>query len=394
MARKPITSFLTAIATVAMSAYALCCLPLVFLAGLLLAYGETAQGRLFAGSVLIGLPSSVLLWVAWRRGWRRAIGTAAALGGLAVLLLAIDFGLTPDGQPLPGAPVRSCFTGATVYRRASLANLVPEMDQLILASYVMPFLDSLMDEPNTQELRGQIRQVYGEMRQAPEFECLGSVLGQTYADLFLGQRPVGHFYEYIPRSAGRQRLPTVIFLHGSLGNFKGYLWVWKRLADEYGFAIVAPTFGSGNWDQPGGEDAIEQARRYCASHPRLDPARLYLAGLSNGGRGVCLGARRAPNAYRGLIFISPVMDTDLLLTDSFLAAWKGKPLLILHGTADNRIPAYCIREAAALLEHAGLRVETHFFEGQTHFLLFTIRGQVCGRIGEWLKADYGAQPQR
>ena len=173
---------------------------------------------------------------------------AAVFGGLALLLLGIDYALTPDGRPLPGSGVQSCFGGATVYRRASMANLVPEMDQLILATYVVPAMDRLMDEPNTLELRGQVRAVYGEMRHCPEFECLGSVLGLTYLDLFLGDRPVGHYYEYLPAVAAQGRVPVVIFLHGSLGNFRGYLWVWKRIADEYGVAVVAPSFGTGNWD--------------------------------------------------------------------------------------------------------------------------------------------------
>ena len=375
------------IVSVAAALYLVGAVIIYVLAGLLLAHGATCQGRLFAVAVLLGLPAPVLLWFATYLQRKRAIITVAlALGAGALLLLGIDYGLTPDGRPLPGSAVRSCFTGPTAYRRASLANLVPEMDQLILATYVVPALDPLMDKANTTELRGQVREIYGEMRRAPEFECLGSVLNLTYRDLFLGCRPSGHFYEYIPKTTAQRRLPVVLFLHGSLGNFRGYLWVWKRMADEYGFAIVAPTFGAGNWDEPGGEEAIEQARRYCAAHPVLDPARIYLAGLSNGGRGVGLGARRAPQAYRGLIFISPVLDEDVLLADPFVAAWKDKPILILHGTADNRIPVSYISGAAHLIAKRGLRLEYEPYDGQTHFLFFTSRDKVRTKIGKWLTA--------
>jgi predicted peptidase len=150
---------------------------------------------------------------------------------------------------------------------------------------------------------------------------------------------------------------------------------------------VAPTFGAGNWDEPGGEDAIELARRYCASHPAMDPSRIYLAGLSNGGRGVCLGARHSPDAYRGLIFISPVLDPEALLADRFVAAWKDKPILVLHGAADNRIPVSRIREAVALIERRGLRLEFQAYDGQTHFLFFTIRDRVRDKIGNWLRSN-------
>lgn len=373
------------IASLVMALYLIGTVPIAVLAGLLLVHAATGPGRLFAGAVLLALPLPVVLWGAtYLKRSRGAVKVAAAVAVLVLLLLAIDYGLTPDGRPLAGAPVRSCFSGTAVYRRASMANLVPEIDQLLLATYVVPALDPLMDRANTQEVREQVRMVYGEMRRAPEFECLGSVLNLTYRDLFLNDRAVGHFYEYIPPSATPERLPVVLFLHGSLGNFRGYLWVWKSLADHYGFAVVAPSFGAGNWDEPGGEAVIEQARRYCASHPRMDPSRIYLAGLSNGGRGACLGARRAPDAYRGLIFLSPVLDTDTLMTPSFVAAWKDKPILILHGTADNRIPVPYVSAAAAALSQAGLQVESQFYDGQTHFLFFSSRAQVGERLGTWL----------
>ena len=173
--------------------------PISVLAALLLAHGETVQGRLFAVAVMTGLPAPVLLWVAsYLRRKRRLLSAAVILVGLSLLLLGIDYVLTPDGLPWPGSPARSCFAGTASYQRASPANLVPEMDQLILATYVIPSLDPLMDEPNTTELRGQVRGIYREMRRAPEFECLGSVLNQAYGELFLGVRPVGHFYEYTP----------------------------------------------------------------------------------------------------------------------------------------------------------------------------------------------------
>jgi pimeloyl-ACP methyl ester carboxylesterase len=371
--------------SLAMALYIILAITPFILAGLLLVHGETCQGRLFASAVIAGLLAPVALWfAAYRKRKRGTLTASACLGGLALLLLGINYLLTSDGQPLADSSAKSYFTGATAYRRASMANLVPEMDQLLLGTYVIPGLDSLMDKPNTLELRTQVREVYGEMRRSAEFECLGSVMNHAYRDIFLRDPVIGHFYEYIPKGASRERMPVVIFLHGSLGNFRGYLWVWKRIADTHGFAIVAPTFGAGNWDASGGEAAIEQARQYCVSNPRLDPSRIFLAGLSNGGRGVCLGARRSPNAYRGLILISPVLDTEVLLKSSFVQAWKDKPILVLHGTADNRIPVRYIRGAIALMSGAGMRVDDQIYDGQTHFLFFTMRTQVQDRIGNWL----------
>lgn len=368
--------------------YIILAVPALALAGMLLMHAETSPGRLFAGGVLTGVPIPVMLWFAsYLRRRRGVLRVAAWLGFVALLLLGADYTLTPNGRPMPGSPARSIFTGTASYHRASIANLVPEFDQLVLGARLVPALDRLMDPANATELQTQVRKVYGEMLRSPEFECLGSAMNLTYRDLLLGDRPTGHLYEYIPKSDSSAPLPVILFLHGSLGNFRGYLWVWKRIADEHGFAIVAPTFGTGNWDAPGGDVAIERARLYCSAHPKLDPSRIYLAGLSNGGRGVCLGAGQTPDAWRGLVLISPVVDTRLLLTDAFKRRWAGKPILVLHGTADNRIPVGYIDRAVETIKGLSPRIEYERFDRQTHFLFFTIRRQVQDRIGIWLSTS-------
>lgn len=374
--------------SLAMCLFVIGSVPLFVLAGMLLVHAETCQGRLFAIAVILGLASPVLLWVVtYLKRKRFALIVALTPGILALVLLGIDYSITASGKSLPDSCIRSCFTGTTSYGRASMANLVPEIDQLVLGTYVMSHLDRLMDQPSTLELREQTLSVYGEMRQAPDFECLGSVMNLCYRDLFLGDRPIGHFYEYVPTTSTKERLPVILFLHGSLGNFKGYLWVWKHLADKLGYAIVAPTFGAGNWNVDGGVDAIERARQYCVSNPRFDPSRIYLAGLSNGGIGVSLGATRSPNSYRGLIYISPVLDPDVLQTNEFRTTWKDKPILVIHGDSDNRIGINYVSRTVGTLEKNGLHVEHEFYPGQTHFLFFTIREKVLARIAEWLSTN-------
>ena len=232
-----------------------------------------------------------------------------------------------------------------------------------------------------------MREVYGEMRGDPDFERLGSVLDQSYRDILFDRRDVGHFYEYVPEAPAGKRVPVVVFLHGSLGNFRGYLWVWKAVADRHGVAVVAPTFGAGRWDRPGGEEAIERVLRRCVADPRMDPSRIYLAGLSNGGLGVCRAAGRRPEAWRGLILVSPVVDERALFTDGFRAACGGKPVLILHGADDDRVPVRCIRDAAEAMRLRGMRVECDVLEGRTHFLFFSDREAVEERIGPWLERN-------
>lgn len=376
-----------------MAIYLLGVVPGLFLALTLMVHATTWRGRLFATGVLLAIPVPVLVWVACYLERKRGLLRAAwVLAVASICLLAIDYRISPDNPQLHGTGIRSIRNEATRFHRASPANLVPEIDQLILGTYVMPSLDRLMDKANTEELRSGVLDVYGEMRQSSDFERLGSALGYTYGDLSLRQRPVGHMYEYIPERPASQKLPVVIFLHGSLGNFRGYMWVWKKIADAQGVAIVAPTFGAGNWDAPGGVAALENARRYCLSNPRFDPARIFLAGLSNGGRGTCMEVQSAPDCYRGLIFISPVLYPQPWESQSFRDAWKSKRVLVLHGSKDNRIPAAYVSSSVAGMRSAGLPVTYRLYEGQTHFLFFTLRTEVQDLIGEWLSETATGTP--
>jgi hypothetical protein len=138
-----------------MALFIIASVPLLVMAVLLLIHGETWAGHLFAVAVIMGLPAIVIVWISsFLKHKRTALMVAVIMGGIAICLLCIDYTLTPKGLPLPGSAVHSCFKGMHTYHRASLANLVPEMDQLILSTYVIPALDPLMDQRNTTEIRG------------------------------------------------------------------------------------------------------------------------------------------------------------------------------------------------------------------------------------------------
>jgi len=320
--------------------YIVLAMPAVTLAVLLVTGGETTHGRIFGLACILAFPAPVLLWFSSflkkRRRWHI---TAACLLVLAVILAVICYCMTPDGNGVAGSGVKSVFVGKTSYRRASIANLVPEIDQLKLGTYVFPRIDPFIDAKQGVRIRNLFLNVYRDMRQSDDFVQLGSVLGYVYRDMFLNSRPTGHLYQYVPPAEkDGSRLPVILFLHGSLGNFRGYLWVWKRFADKHGYAIVAPTFGAGNWFLDGGIEAVEQARQYCLNHPRMDGKRIILAGLSNGGTGVSRVAAQNPTAYQGLIFMSPVMESEIVSGEAFIKGWKGRRVFVLSGSEDRRIP--------------------------------------------------------
>src|ERR1051326_5121800 len=154
------------------------------------------------------------------------------------------------------------------------------MDQAKLGAALAPFGDSLMTRAKAKRMNTLFMTSYREMQSDPEFVAVGSVMNTVYRDMFSLSFDNRQLYVYVPPHEPGKKLPAVLFLHGSCGNFKVYMWKWKRFADAHKVAIVAPTFGFGNWHRPGGVEAIESAYSYCASQPEIDSQRIFLAGLS------------------------------------------------------------------------------------------------------------------
>ncbi len=359
----------------------------VVLALLLMVVGETIRGRVFALTALLLCPSLFMIWFSWflapigRRKWQRIAGVLFASG---LVLTVFSIVIAPPGRSSENAAIQSVYNEGTSYKKWSIANLVPEVDQIKLGSYLIPLVDPFMDTAQAKRVRQAFLNVYGPMRKDINFKRLGSVLDSVYLEVLLGIRGSGHLYVYIPETEDNTPLPVMLFLHGSMGNFKGALWIWKQFADEYGFAIVAPTFGAGNWDEKGGPEAISAARQYCVDDSRMDGNNIYLAGLSNGGLGVGKAGAASPEAYRGLIFISAVTDKSTVGSETFLDTWARRPVLVLHGEKDQRVPiAHAWNNLRKLYDRSDY-VTTKRYERKDHFLFFSSRSLILDDIAAWM----------
>lgn len=355
----------------------------------LLLYASTAWGRWVAcgGLALIGLSVTLSLY---HTQWHKRSLWGWISGGLALAAIAILTGVllaTPSGDTDPGSPVSQRFTTDTRFPRYAISNIVPETEQINLGFMVMPYIDTIFTHEQAGRVRGFTLDLYREMEQNSDFRALGSAMGWAYADLFGQPYDAGHYYLYIPRNQPSEPLPAIVFLHGSVGNFKAYTWIWSSLAEELGYVIIAPSFGFGNWREPGGVDAVVKALADAQTVVELDENRLYLAGLSNGGLGVSLLADAAPERFRGLIFISPVMATEVIDWATFQSAWAGRPVLIVTGQADERVPVAYVSERAKRLERGGVAVKSILYPDEDHFLFFAQREHVIADISRWLRAE-------
>lgn len=353
------------------------------LPSLLLVFGSiTWKGRLagLAGVGLMLIPFLLLLRPLLRR---KNLLLALALAPMLAASIALPL-MAPTGHPASGSGVGSTFQEKHGFCRWSPWNLIPEIDQvgagIVAAAMVDPRIDA-------GPLRRLVVPVCREMEDDEAFCSLGSVMNYAYAQFYAEEFDVGHYYWYVPPHTEGERLPTILFLHGSLGNFKVYLWAWKRFADRNRFVVVCPSFGAGMWDQNGGDVAALRALDHAAAELPIDGSRVWLAGLSNGGLGVSRAASRAPERFRGLIYLSAVPEEGVLRSQDFLDGWRGRPVLFIHGDQDNRLPVSAIDGAAVELSAAGVDVTKRVRPGEDHFLFLASLDGVLADIEAWMRTQ-------
>lgn len=227
--------------------------------------------------------------------------------------------------------------------------------------------------------------LYAEMNADSEFAAVGSALPAIYREMSFEEFRDGHYFHYIPKNVNRTKpAPALVFLHGSGGNFKVYLWLLSKVADELGYTLIAPTFGMGNWEKRGAYDAITAAIRDAGKHAAIDPERIHLMGLSNGGKGVCLAESQPGPRFRSLILLSAVFHNNIKPAE-LAERLKPRPVLVISGGNDDRVPWDYVSGYAAKLKAGGLDVETRLFEHDDHFLFFRQRDKVLEEITKWLR---------
>ncbi len=183
----------------------------------------------------------------------------------------------------------------------------------------------------------------------------------------------------IPRQAASRRpLPLIVLLHGGGGAAEDFRSKFP-LADEYGVVMLAIDSRHNTWDgidSPFGPDvvAIDAALRYTFERVAIDPKKVALGGLSDGGMyALSLGIANG-DLFTHLVAVSPGFYKPP-------APPIGRPRIFLaHGTRDNVYNVAGTRERIApRLKNAGYDVTYFEFDGP-HW----VTDEAARRALEWL----------
>ena len=219
-------------------------------------------------------------------------------------------------------------------------------------------------------------------------------------------------YLTLPRGRGTTALPLIVMPHG--GPFARDSWdydYWVQFLASRGYAVLQPNYrgstgygrkyveaGTGAWGR-GMQDDIDDGVKWLVEKGTVDPKRVCIMGGSFGGYAAMWAAARNPDIYRCAISFAGVSDVRALMNfqSSLFSApryfrnWRQKvageakfnfdtisplknadkiaiPLLIVHGTADKRVPFSQSRKLHEALAKLGKPHEWVVYKDETHFL--------------------------
>lgn len=195
----------------------------------------------------------------------------------------------------------------------------------------------------------------------------------------------GAFSLYVPEDydAGRA-WPLVVALHGGSGNGRAFLWSWLRAARSHGAIVVAPTALGETWALTGPDRDTPNLARILdeiGARWRLDPDRLLLTGLSDGGTFTYVSGLEPASPFTHLAPVAAAFHPMLAqMADG--ARLQGLPIHIAHGALDWMFPVDMAREAAAALEAAGADVTYREIPDLAH----TYPTEISAELLAWLAA--------
>lgn len=141
----------------------------------------------------------------------------------------------------------------------------------------------------------------------------------------------------------------VVCLHGAGFTGEAYLERWQaRLGEDY--VLACPTVPLGAWFTRGAEELVLATIRSVQRRYHIDPDRIFLTGMSNGGIGAwVIGMHHAP-LFAGLAPMASGLDNVLM---PFLANLRSTPIYIIHGTKDQVMPVELSRTITEELTRQG-----------------------------------------
>lgn len=142
--------------------------------------------------------------------------------------------------------------------------------------------------------------------------------------------------------------PLIICLHGAGFTGDSYLERWQARLGEKSL-LACPTMVNGAWWTPEGEALVLSVIDAVQSKYRIDPNRIYLTGMSNGGIGAYLIGIFHADRFAAIAPMASGIPDEIF---PFLQNLSTTGIYIVHGAKDEVMPVMLSRKISEYLtEH-------------------------------------------
>ena len=224
-----------------------------------------------------------------------------------------------------------------------------------LAPLVFQYLDTTDSEDADRLLRLITAHPNASIHEVTDIIQGGRVYGTQPTGTFADQEVVVRGQAYplsmiVPSSYDPSTgIGLVVCLHGAGFDGETYLERWQsRLGHRY--ILACPTYPYGAWFTRKAEELVVATIHDLRRRYHIDPDRIFLTGMSNGGIGTWLiGMHHAP-LFAGIAPMAGGLDNVLM---PFLANLRNTPTYIIHGEKDQVMPVELSRSIVGTLESLG-----------------------------------------
>lgn len=145
--------------------------------------------------------------------------------------------------------------------------------------------------------------------------------------------------------------PLIICLHGAGFTGDTYLERWQSRLGEKSI-LACPTIENGAWWSPEAETLVLNVIDSVQSKYHIDPNRVFLTGMSNGGIGAYLIGMFHTDRFAALSPMAAGIPDEIF---PFLKNLSSTGIYIIHGAKDEVMPVTLSRKVSDYLQSEGIR---------------------------------------
>jgi len=267
------------------------------------------------------------------------LGTRNLIGLLACLLLSL-VAIPSWANPFPEIEKSESLPSS----ERSLSSLVKDYVKAPSSERVEALLVDIQRMPDAT-----VESISTILQEPPRYEA--QPVGPQPRRVVRVRREEAEYALYVPTSyTPEQSYPLILCLHGAGFNGEAYLDRWMpRLGEKY--ILACPSVTMGSWWTRYGEELVLNVLHEVQEQYHIDPNRIFLTGMSNGGIGTWIIGMHYADRFAGIAPMASGID-DVLYP--FLENLSHTPVYVIHGVEDQVMPVQLSRDLVKEMERRGI----------------------------------------